>query len=126
MRNCLPGCVGAKRALRPRAELLLELENPQIQEEDKQRVSAMATVRYELLDYTTREIVSNRFRFTAPIGPIEAEDLRWYLERYYLWPTGVFQQRADNIAAQLPKWGHALYEALTQSKTAQDALNAWQ
>ncbi|MGE0823940.1 MAG: TIR domain-containing protein [Candidatus Binatia bacterium] len=109
---------------KPVAELTLELEDAQLQtEEGKQRVVATAKVTYQPAD-KARKVESNRFRFTAPLGPIEAEDLRWYLERYYLWPTGVFQQRAEEIAAKLPRWGQALYEAITQSKTT-EALNAW-
>ncbi|HEV8714726.1 MAG TPA: TIR domain-containing protein [Candidatus Binatia bacterium] len=85
---------------KPVAELLLKLVDAEIlTEEGKRRVTATATVVYEPAGDTAREIESNRFHFTAPLGPIEAEELRWYLERYYLWPTGVFQQRAEHLAA---------------------------
>lgn len=70
-------------------------------------------------------VESPRFRLTAPLGPIEAEELRWYLEQYYLWPTGVFQDRARRVEAQLPEWGQALYEAALGSKPAEAPLHAW-
>ena len=49
---------------------------------------------------------------TVPIGPIEAEKLRWYLERYYRWPAAEFETRARGIEAELPVWGEKLWNAL--------------
>ena len=49
---------------------------------------------------------------TVPIGPIEAEALRWYLERYHRWPAAEFDKRARAIEAELPKWGDKLWAAL--------------
>ncbi|MEE8292718.1 MAG: CHAT domain-containing protein, partial [Candidatus Tectomicrobia bacterium] len=77
-------------------------------------------------DRTSREVESRPFTFTAPLGPIEADDLRWYLESYYLWPTGVFKERADRIEGQLSRWGQDLYQAALEAMSAQDPLNAWQ
>ena len=34
------------------------------------------------------------WRLIAPLGPIEAEELRWYLEKYAIWPSQYFQDRA--------------------------------
>jgi len=114
-------------AAKPVAELQLKLVDVEIlTEEGKRRVTSMATVVCEPADNTSRQIESKRFRFTAPLGPIEADELRWYLERYYLWPTGVFQSRAEHIAAQLPLWGQALYQAVSSTLSAQEVLNAWQ
>src|SRR5439155_148008 len=56
----------------------------------------------------------------------EADELRWYLESYYLWPTGVFKERAERIEAQLPKWGLDLYTAALAKPAAWDALTGWQ
>ena len=60
-------------------------------------------------------VESKRFNFTAPLGVIEAEDLRWYLEEYYVWPIGVFKERAERIETQLPEWGQDLYQAALAS-----------
>jgi len=56
-------------------------------------------------------LTSERFTFTAPLGPIETDDLRWYLERYHIWPVGVFKERVERIETQLPEWGQLLYQA---------------
>src|SRR5262249_27215074 len=93
--------------------------------EGKRRVAATATLVYEPADSAVRRVESRRFTFTAPLGPIEADDLRWYLESYYLWPTGVFRARAERIEAQLPQWGQDLYHAIA-AQPAQEALHAWQ
>jgi tetratricopeptide (TPR) repeat protein len=112
----------------PLAELLLELADVQIvQEAGTRRVAGTATLTYTPADYPKAPIVeSRRYHFKAPLGPIEAEDLRWYLESYFIWPVGVFKERADWIAAQLPKWGQDLYGAALGAATARDALAAWQ
>jgi tetratricopeptide (TPR) repeat protein len=68
---------------------------------------------------------SKRFSFTAPLGPIEADDLRWYLEEFFRWPIGAFKDRADGIAARLPEWGKQLFDEAAKTDSAKDALNAW-
>ncbi|HJY82033.1 MAG TPA: toll/interleukin-1 receptor domain-containing protein, partial [Candidatus Binatia bacterium] len=111
----------------PVEELLLKLSDAEIRiEEGKSRVSAMAALIYEPANPTIRTVESTRFRFTALLGPIEAEDLRWYLESYYLWPTGVFKERAERIEAQFPQWGQALYQAVSAPQVTQEVLTAWQ
>jgi tetratricopeptide (TPR) repeat protein len=108
-------------------ELVLTLVDPRIETaEGKRRAEATATLSYEPGHSGARNIVSRRFRFTAPIGPIEAGDLRWYLESYYVWPVGIFRERADAIEARLPGWGGDLYEAALGDKEAREALAAWQ
>jgi tetratricopeptide (TPR) repeat protein len=89
-------------------------------------VVATATLVYDPADPAVRRVESRRFTFTAPLGPIEANELRWYLESYYLWPTGVFKERAERIEAQLPQWGQDLYHAVVATQHAQEALRAWQ
>ncbi len=109
----------------PVAELVLKLYDAKVETADgKTRAKATATLIYEPAD-DSRNIESNRFFFTAPLGPIEADDLRWYLEAYFRWPLGVFKERANRIEASLPKWGQDLYAAALASQTAQDALQAW-
>ncbi len=111
----------------PVEDLLLVLRDPAIDTSaGKRRATAEATVVYEPADPAARRVESRRFAFTAPLGPIEADELRWYLESYYLWPSGVFQQRAARIEAQLPHWGQALYHATLAAQPAQEALHAWQ
>jgi TIR domain-containing protein/CHAT domain-containing protein len=111
----------------PVEELLLKLSDPKIQEIDsKRRAVATAMLVYEPADQSARAVESKRFTFTAPLDPIEADDLRWYLESYHIWPTGVFQERAERIEKQLPHWGQDLYKAVLATQSAQAALTAWQ
>jgi len=112
-------------AAQPVEDLLLELRDPYIQTEaGTRRVAATATLVYDPADPAARRIESRRFTFTAPLGPIEADELRWYLESYYVWPTGVFKARAGRIEAQLPQWGQDLYRAVVAIQPAQEALHA--
>src|SRR5439155_11814296 len=114
-------------APQPIEDLLLELRDPKIlTEEGKRRVAATATLIYDPASAGARRVESKRFRFSAPLGPIEAGELRWYLEQYYLWPTGVFRERATRVEAQLPRWGQALYKAALAKPVAQEALAGWQ
>ncbi len=108
-------------------ELVLELTDPKIEtQEGKHRATAMATLVYEPAQPGARRVESPRFAFTAPLGPIEAADLRWYLETYYIWPDKMAQQRAEGIASRLPQWGQDLYQAALGSEAGRDALTAWQ
>jgi tetratricopeptide (TPR) repeat protein len=109
----------------PVAELALKLSDAKVETADgKTRAQAMATLIYEPADGAPA-IESKRFFFTAPLGPIETDDLRWYLEAYFRWPLGVFKERADRIEAQLPSWGQDLFTAALSSKAAEEALQAW-
>ena len=109
------------------AELVLKLQDPQINAEGgKRRVAATATLEYQPPQVGARSVVSKRFAFEAPLGPIEADDLRWYLERYHLWPVGVFRERAERIEQQLPRWGQELYRSALDVVAAQPARVAWQ
>ncbi len=112
---------------KPVEELLLTLTDPRIETaEGKRRASAMATLEYAPADSAARGAKSRRFPFTAPLGPIETADLRWYLESYFLWPVGVFKDRAAGIEQKLPEWGQALFQAALGGASARDALAAWQ
>lgn len=109
----------------PMAELRLELKDPEPREAGEGVIRAAATAQLHLHspDGTSRE--SRRFNFTAPIGPIEVEELCWYLERYYLWPTGVFRRRAEAVEADLPRWGEAILQAVGGGESARDVLEQW-
>jgi TIR domain len=112
---------------KPVEELVLTLSDPQIEVgEGKRRAQATATVIYKSAGSGVPDVVSRRFELTAPLGPIEIADLRWYLESYYLWPVGVFQERADRIEAQLPGWGRDLYEAALDDVEAREAVAGWE
>jgi len=42
------------------------------------------------------------------------DDLEWYLEKYYIWPIGVFQEKAKRIESKFPQWGKSLFDAAMQ------------
>ena len=109
-------------------ELLLELRDPWRVEIEGgvMRAQAIASLRLQPADPHLRAIESRRYPVTAPLGPVELNDLRWYLEEFALWPVGVFAQRAAATEADLPGWGQALYAAALGSPAAQGALTAWQ
>jgi len=111
----------------PLEELILELEEPEIQTLDgnRQQLIAKAKLIYQPADSRIREQKSNKFRFTAPIGIIELDDLRWYLEQYQIWPAGEFKKRAEHIAANLPEWGKALYKAALNDESARQLAQSW-
>jgi tetratricopeptide (TPR) repeat protein len=111
---------------RPMDELLLELTETRIIEQDGvRRAAARARLKYVPAGKENRE-VEGTFLFTAPLGPIEKEELIWYLERYYLWPTGVFKERAGKIEELLPQWGGLLYKAVFDHPTIREVLAAWE
>ncbi len=112
---------------KPVEELVLTLSDPVIEiSEGKPRVTATATLEYRPATSGALGATSLRYTFTAPFGPIEKEDLRWYLERYYLWPVGVFKSRADEIEAKLPSWGNGLFQVAFGDEEAREALTSWQ
>ena len=111
-------------AARPVAELVLRLSDPRmLAGEGTRRAAATARLVYDPADGGP-EIESERFAFIAPLGPIEADDLTWYLERYYRWPIGVFRERAAGVEAQLPGWGRKLYTAAVEHEKAQQVFGA--
>jgi tetratricopeptide (TPR) repeat protein len=111
----------------PVEELILKLDDLKVVAvKDVHRARAVAQLVYEPADKTSRQVESRPYIFTAPLGPIEAEDLRWYLEEYFVWPVGIFRERAERLEAQLPEWGQALYQSALAPTVAQNALTAWQ
>jgi tetratricopeptide (TPR) repeat protein len=108
----------------PIADLVLRLTDPSIYAvEEKRNATATATLTYYPPD-GSREVESKRYKFTAPLGPVEAGELAWYLERYVNWPSGVFQERASRVEEAFPHWGRVLYDTLNASAT-RSALDAW-
>src|SRR5215813_9334736 len=72
----------------PLEELVLELADLKFHEQDGvRRASARARLVYEPATPGQREVESKQpWRFIAPIGPLEVGELRWYLEKYAVWP----------------------------------------
>ncbi|MCG2750184.1 MAG: CHAT domain-containing protein [Desulfobulbaceae bacterium] len=109
----------------PVEELILKLSDPVISEQDgKRRAAATAELTYHPTD-RSREITSRRYRFTAPLGPDELGELRWYIESYFRWPAGVFRQRAQQTEKDLPEWGKALHAAALGGQSAREPLDEW-
>ena len=105
-------------------ELILRLSGPRMLTQDgTRRAWATAQLIHEPARPERRAVDSRPFGCTAPLGPIEADDLRWYLDSYYLWPVGVFRDRAAGIEARLPQWGQAL---LTGVRGDGKAFEAWE
>lgn len=110
----------------PISDLTLELSDPYIDRSDgKLRSAATGELTYSPAEPGSRDVRSRRFKLVAPLGPIEAEDLRWYLERYVSWPTGVFQERAKGVEARLPVWGRLLHAAMLEHDLAREAYEPW-
>jgi tetratricopeptide (TPR) repeat protein len=114
-------------APQPVEELVLELKDLRLETADGvRRARAVAQLIYDPADKMARRVESRRYAFTAPLGVIEAEELRWYLEEYFIWPAGIFRERAERVEAQLPVWGQELYKTALSTAAAQESLAAWQ
>ncbi|HEU4833729.1 MAG TPA: AAA-like domain-containing protein [Pyrinomonadaceae bacterium] len=117
--------------VQPRAELLeelvLELTDLKFHEQDGvRRASARARLIYEPATSGVRELISlQSWQFIAPIGPIEAEELRWYLEKYAIWPSLYFRDRARRVEASLVQWGQLLHKAAMPMAHTANVMNAW-
>ena len=111
---------------RPFADLTLELIQPTIHDtgDGKPRAKALARLVYDPADPDKPKSDGEFFDFVAPLGPIEAGELTWYLERYSTWPSPVFQVRAREVEEDLPIWGRRLFGALPAAPCA-DILRSW-
>jgi tetratricopeptide (TPR) repeat protein len=111
----------------PVEELVLELSQLGFAEHDGIRcASARARLRYEPATPGKLEVQSTAsWTFTAPLGPIEAEELRWYLEEYAIWPSGVFHDRAEKVKQALATWGQLLHQAALPAGPTGNVLQAW-
>ncbi len=107
----------------PPADLVLELTDPAIEEfEGKRRAVAVARLVFTPPD--SRGMESQRYRFTSPLGPIEAGEIEWYLERFVNWPAEPFLERARKVEDALPEWGRQLYDGVN-AEPARAVLDAW-
>jgi tetratricopeptide (TPR) repeat protein len=110
----------------PVEELVLELSNLRFYEEDgKHRAAGTAQLVYEPATAGQRPVESGKWRLVAPLGPIEAEDLSWYLERWAVWPNPVVAARAKKVEANLKAWGQALHAAALPPEQTATVLQAW-
>ncbi len=119
-----PGENGDEQLELPLADLVLELTSPSLDTAGGTS-RAQATARLVFHPASGDSAVGDTFGFTAPLGPIEAGDLRWYLESYFRWTSDVFRDRAKRIEEQLPVWGRRLYDAALAVPDATTILNAW-
>jgi len=111
----------------PLEELVLELTDLRSHEQDGgHRPSARARLVYEPSTPGQREVASAQsWRLIAPMGPIEAVELRWYLEKYAIWPSHYFQARARKVKEALVKWGRLLHDAALPAAYTANVVNAW-
>jgi tetratricopeptide (TPR) repeat protein len=111
----------------PVAELVLELSDLGFQEQDGvRRAAARARLVYEAAIAGQPEVVSEQmWRLIAPLGPVEAEELGWYLERWPVWPNPLLADRAKRVEANLIAWGQALHGAALPLQPTANVLQAW-
>ena len=129
MRKRLPADVPAtpQPKAEPLEELVLELTDLKFHEQDGIRsASARARLVYQPAMSGQREVASAQsWRLIAPIGPIQAEELRWYLEKYAVWPSHYFRDRARNVEEDLVKWGQLLHKAAMPVAHTENVMQAW-
>ncbi|VFM97335.1 MAG: hypothetical protein BECKG1743D_GA0114223_102775 [Candidatus Kentron sp. G] len=108
-------------------ELVLELTDLDILDRDGiRRARARARLIHEPAAPGKPSVYSAQpWRFTAPLGPIEAGELRWYLEQYALWPSHYFRERAGKVEANLREWGQLLYDAALPPAHTGNVLESW-
>jgi tetratricopeptide (TPR) repeat protein len=111
----------------PVEELVLELTDLKFHEENGvRRPSARARLVYEPATTGQPQVHSAQsWRLIAPIGPIEAGELRWYLEHYAIWPSHYFRDRARKVEDNLVKWGRLLHDAAMPVAHTANVVNAW-
>ncbi len=108
-------------------ELVLELSDFRfIEQGGVRRASARARLVYEPATPGQESVHSAQpWQLIAPIGPIEAEDLRWYLEKFAIWPNEIFRQLARQVEADLVKWGQWLHQAALPAAHREKVMQAW-
>ncbi len=113
----------------PLEELVLELTDLKFHEQDGiRRASARARLVYQPATAGQREVTSAQsWRLVAPIGPIEAGELTWYLEQYAVWPSGipVIRDRAKRVEENLLTWGREIHAAAMPVEHTANVLQAW-
>ena len=109
----------------PIEELVLKLTQPHITEQEGiRRVCALAELGYHPA-HSNNILTSKQYNFTAPFGAVELEEIRWYVESYFRWPTGVFKTRAKKAEQGLLDWGKQLFDAAFFADSAKARLDEW-
>ncbi|HZF12892.1 MAG TPA: CHAT domain-containing protein, partial [Thermoanaerobaculia bacterium] len=106
----------------PLEELVISFDDARIEESGGRRRAA-GRFRIEHVPARGTGSRSAAFDFVSPLGPLESEEIRWYLERYPGWPFGTFRERAQALEANLPEWGRTLFDATLGKAGAQ--IQAW-
>lgn len=111
----------------PLEELVLELTDLNFREQDGvRRASARARLIYEPATPGQPHVHSAQsWRLIAPIGPIEAQELSWYLEKYAVWPSHYFAGRARKVEENLVKWGQLLHDTAMPVAHRENVMQAW-
>ena len=111
----------------PVEDLVLHLTDLKIHEEDgKRRATARARLVHEPATPGKEPVSSEQsWRMISPIGPIEADELRWYLEKYAIWPSGVFRERSARLEKDLEAWGQLLYQAALPVEQTAEIVAGW-
>ncbi len=111
----------------PVAELVLELSDLGFHEQDGvRRPAARARLVYEPATAGQEKVESTQlWRLIAPLGPIEAEELGWYLERWPVWPNPLVADRARQVEANLIAWGKALHAVALPLEATANVQQAW-
>ena len=119
--------VTAGRKTPPLEELVLELTDLKFHEQyKKRRASARARLVYEPATPGQPHVHSAQsWRLIAPLGPIETEELRWYLEKYAIWPSRYFGERARKVEENLAQWGQLLHQAAMPIVHTENVMKAW-
>lgn len=107
------------------AELRLTFSNPRLMVRDDNTERVVADAQMVFAQNGMAVAQSEHFPFIAPIGLLDADDIKWYLESYYIWPVGLFKERAERIERYFPQWGDKLLTAITASPTAQPVFQQW-
>jgi CHAT domain-containing protein len=113
----------------PVADLILELTDLEVREPQPgvRRAAAKAVLVFDPPEAGAPQVRSRPFRFVAPLGGIEADELAWYIERYPKWPVGdVVTNRARTVEQSLEVWGRKLFDAaLGETLEGRNAYDAW-
>ena len=113
---------------KPVEELVLELSEPTLfmHSDGSHRARARARLIHVPATPLRRELASGRFMVEAPLGVIEADDLRWYLEDYAVWPSPLLAGRAERVEAALESWGRLLHDAALPEAAVAEVLKSWE
>src|ERR1035438_591005 len=111
----------------PLEELVLELSDLKFHEQDGvRRASAHARLVYEPATPGKERVHSAQtWRLVAPRSEEHTSELRWYLEKFAIWPSHYFRDRARKVEENLVKWGQLLYEKALPTACTANVMTAW-